>query len=122
MVAEQGDRSIQGTTYNAITIYAAVLDQSNTPIGDLKIVGEQTPSGMRAESPLTTWNYSTANCLNCNYVKQGNVKFEPGPFIDGTWTIYVADQAGTQLSPKVPLSYGSSSEQWVWDFIIFKKK
>jgi hypothetical protein len=121
-VAEQGDRTIQGTNYNAITVYAAVVDQNNTPIGDLKIVGDQTPSGLHAESLLTTWNYSTANCLNCNYVKQGNVKFEPGLFIDGTWEVYLADQSGTQLSPKVSLSYGAAPESWVWDFILFRKK
>jgi hypothetical protein len=121
VVAEQGDRSIQGTNYNAITIYAAIVDANNTPIGDLKLVGDLS-SGGHAESPKTTWNWSTVNCLNCNYVKQGNVKFEPGPFVDGTWTIYLADANGTQLSPAVPLSYGSNPGQWVWDFILFKKK
>lgn len=121
-VAEQGNREFQKTTYNGITLYVAVVDQNNTPIGDLKIVGDQTPSGLHAESPLSTWNYSTANCLNCGYVKQGNVKFEPGPFSDGTWNIYLADQAGTKLSPVVALSYSAAPEQWVWDFIIFKKK
>lgn len=121
MIAEQGDRTIQGTNYNAITIYVAAVDQNNTPIGDLKIVGNHS-SGLHAESAPTTWNYSTANCLNCNYVKMGNVKFEPGPFIDGTWTVFLADNGGTQLSPAVPLSYGAAPEQWAWDFIIFKKK
>ncbi len=121
-IAEQGNREFQKTTYNGVTVYAAIVDQNNTPLGGIKIVGDHTPTGMHTESPLSTWNYSTANCLNCGYVKQGNVKFEPGPFIDGTWNIYLADEGGTTLSPVVPLSYSTAPEQWVWDFIIFKKK
>jgi hypothetical protein len=98
------------------------VDQGNTPIGGLKIIGNHTPSGQRAESPASDWNYSKVNCLGCSYVKQGNIKFEPGPFIDGTWSIYLADGGGTQISPTVSLSYAADPNQWVWDFIIFKKK
>jgi hypothetical protein len=49
------------------------------------------------------------------------VKFEPGTFTDGTWNIYVADEGGTQLSPVVPLGYSENPDDWVWDFIIFRR-
>lgn len=121
-IVEQGSREFQKTNYNGIVIFAAAVDQNNSPIGDLKLVGNLSPGDQHAESPATTWNWSAANCLGCSYVKQGNVKFEPGPFVDGTWNIYLADGSGNQLSPTVSLSYATDANQWVWDFIIFKKK
>lgn len=121
VIAEQGNREFQKTNYHGILIIVAAIDQNGTPVGGLKLVGDST-TGLHVESPPTDWSYSAANCLNCNYVKQGNVKFEPGQFIDGTWNIYLADSGGAQLSPTIPLSYSSDPQQWVWDFIILKKK
>jgi hypothetical protein len=121
VVAEQGNREFQKTNYSGIVVFVAVVDQSSTPIGGMKIVGDHS-SGKHLESPPTDWGYSAVNCQNCSYVKQGNVKFEPGPFEDGTWTIHLVDGGGTQVSPNVSLSYSSDPSQWVWDFIIFKKK
>ncbi len=121
-VLETGNREFQKTTYHVINIYVAVVSEGNVPIGGLKVVGDHVPSGAHAESGLSDWAWSVVNCLDCDYVKQGNLKFEPGPFSDGTWSVYLADQNGTQLSPVVPLSYSADPNQWVWDFIIFKKK
>ncbi|MFN8454419.1 MAG: hypothetical protein U0401_07065 [Anaerolineae bacterium] len=120
-MAEQGNREFQRTNYHVITIYAAIVSEGNVPIGGLKIVGDHTPSGMHVESGMSDWGWSAVNCLECDYVKQGNVKFEPGTFADGVWNIYVADAGGKQLSPAVPLSYSADPEKWVWDFIIFRK-
>jgi hypothetical protein len=121
-VEEQGNREFQKTTYHGITIYAAVLSPGNIPIGGLKLVGDHVPSGAHAESGLSDWNWSVVNCLECDYIKQGNVKFEPGSFSDGTWSVYLADGGGAPLSVAVPLSYSTDPNQWVWDFIIFKQK
>jgi hypothetical protein len=56
------------------------------------------------------------------YVKQGNLKFEPpGGFQDGTWTIWLVDGGGTQVSKQVPLSYSSDPNTWAWDFIWFSQ-
>ncbi len=121
VVSEQGNREFQRTSYHVITVYVAIVSEGNIPIGGLKIVGDHTPSGMHTESALSDWNWSATNCLDCDYVKFGNVKFEPGTFADGTWTIYVADEAGNPLSAQLPLSYSSDPAQWVWDFIIFRK-
>ncbi len=121
-VGEQGNREFQKTTYNGIVVFVAAVDPNNIPIGGLKVVGVNTASGEQKESPPTDYSWSSPNCLGCSYVKVGNVKFEPGPFTDATWEIYLADSGGTQLSPKVPLSYSSSADTWVWDFILFKRK
>jgi hypothetical protein len=120
-VAEQGNREFQKTTNAGILVFVAAVDQNNTPIGGMKVVGEHS-SGKRVESPPTDWSYTAVNCLDCGYVKQGNVKFEPGPFEDGTWNVYLVDGGGSRVSPTVSLSYSPDSSQWVWDFIIFKKK
>jgi hypothetical protein len=122
MMTEQGNRVFQKTTYHAVTIYVAVVSEGNIPIGGMKVVGDHVPSGAHAESGLSDWRWSVVNCLNCSYVKRGNVKFEPGPFADGTWNIYLADANGTQVSAVTPLSYSANPDQWVWDFVIFKKK
>ncbi|MCB0223613.1 MAG: hypothetical protein KDI02_07990 [Anaerolineae bacterium] len=119
-VKEQGNRAFQRTNYQAIVIYVAIVTASNVPIGGLKIVGDHS-SGIHVESALSDWHWSATNCLDCDYVKFGNVKFEPGTFSDGVWNIYVADDGGNQRSPVVPLSYSSSPDQWVWDFIIFSE-
>ena len=121
-VTEQGNREFQKTSYHIITIYVAAIDANNVPVGGLKLVGDHVPSGEHAESVLSDWSWSTANCLNCDYVKQGNLKFEPGAYVDGTWNIYLADDNGTPLSDVIPLSYSSDPQQWVWDFLILQKK
>lgn len=121
-IKEQGNREFQKTNYHNITIYVAIVDANNVPIGGLKMVGDHVPSGMHTESPLSDWQWSAANCLGCNYIKQGNLKFEPGPFIDGTWNIYLADGNGTKLSEIIPLSYSSNPDQWVWDFLLLQHK
>jgi hypothetical protein len=121
ILSEQGNREFQRTNYHVITIYVAVVSAGNIPIGGLKIIGDHVPSGMHAESGVSDWNWSAVNCLDCDYVKQGNVKFEPGTFADGTWNIYVADQNGNRLSANAPLSYSADPAQWVWDFVIFRR-
>jgi hypothetical protein len=121
MVAEQGNRAFQRTTNNVILVYVAAVSEGNVPIGDLKVIGDHTTSGMHVESAPSDWFWSVTNCLDCDYVKQGNIKFEPGNFVDGVWNIYLADLNGTPLSPVVPLSYSADPSQWVWDFIIFRR-
>lgn len=126
-MVEQGNRMFQKTNHHTIIIFVAIVDPNNIPIGGMRVAGdwsgEALPSGKtHAESPSSTWDWSAANCLGCDYIKQGNVKFEPGPYANGTWEVYLIDSNGTQLSEKIPLSYSSNPEDWVWDFIIFQQK
>jgi hypothetical protein len=112
----------QRTNYHVITVYAAIVTDGNQPIGGLKLVGDHVPTGAHIESGLSDWHWSVTNCLDCDYVKFGNVKFEPGTFTDGVWNVYVADGSGTPLSAPVSLTYSTDPEQWVWDFLIFEKE
>lgn len=121
-VVEVGNREFQKTTYHGITIYVAAISPDNVPIGDLKVVGDHLPSGLHAVSGPSDWSWSVVNCLDCDYIKQGNLKFEPGSFSEGVWNVYLADSGGNQLSPVVSLSYSTDPNQWVWDFIIFRQK
>lgn len=120
-IAEQGNRAFQKTAYHGITIYVAVVSEGNVPVGGYRVVGDHVPSGRHVVSDLSTWHWSVVNCLDCDYVKQGNLKFEPGTFEDGTWNIYLTDDNGQQLSPVVSFSYSADPNQWVWDFVIFRR-
>jgi hypothetical protein len=100
----------------------AAISPNNVPIGGLKMVGDHIPSGLHTESGPSDWSWSVVNCLDCDYIKQGNLKFEPGSFSEGVWNVYLADSGGNQLSPVVSLSYSTDPNQWVWDFIIFRQK
>jgi hypothetical protein len=120
VVVEQGNREFQRTNYHGITIYVAIVSEGNVPIGGYKVVGDHS-SGLHIESALSDWFWSVTNCLDCDYVKFGNVKFEPGTFSDGVWHIYIADPQGNPVSAPVPLAYSSDPNQWVWDFILFRK-
>jgi hypothetical protein len=114
-VKEQGIREFQKTNATFISNIILISDANGTPLGGYYVVGEHS-SGRTYRSAESNWEYSALNGLE-GYIKQGNVKFEPGGFEDGTWQIYVVDSNGTQLSDKVALSYSSDPSQWVWDFI-----
>jgi hypothetical protein len=77
----------------------------------------QHSSGIDYKSAASSWQFDALNGLE-GYVKQGNLKFEPpGGFQDGTWTIWLVDSGGQQVSDKVSLSYSSDPSTWAWDFI-----
>lgn len=120
-VTETGNRAFQKTTVQTLVIYVSVVSEGNIPLGGYKIIGDQVPSGQHIESALSTWNWSVVNCLDCSYMKQGNLKFEPGPIADGVWNIYLADENGQPVSPVHTFSYSSAPDQWVWDFILFRR-
>ncbi len=122
VMVEQGNRMYQSTSYHVITVYVAVVSEGNIPLGGYKVVGDHVPSGAHVESGISSWDWSVTNCLDCDYIKQGNLKFEPGTFTDGTWNIYLTDDSGAPLSATVPLNYSTDPAQWVWDFLIFRKQ
>jgi hypothetical protein len=121
-MVEQGNRMFQSTSYHVITVYVAVVSEGNIPLGGYKMVGDHVPSGAHVESGISSWDWSVTNCLDCDYIKQGNLKFEPGTFTDGTWNVYLADEGGNPVSETIPLSYSTDPAQWVWDFLIFRKQ
>jgi hypothetical protein len=119
-VQEQGNRLFQKTTNHSVYIIAAITDQNKTPLGGFYVMAEHS-SGKTYKSPASSWQYDAINGFEGGYIKQGNLKVEPGVFEDGTWSIYIVDSNGTQLSEKVPFSYSSDPNQWVWDFIWWSK-
>lgn len=114
-LVEQGNREFQKTNASFISDIILISDANGTPLGGYYVVGEHS-SGKTYKSRASSWQFDALSGLQ-GYIKQGNVKFEPGGFEDGTWYVYVGDGSGTQLSDKIALSYSSDPNQWVWDFI-----
>jgi hypothetical protein len=115
-IKEQGVREFQRTNAPFLVNIILISDANSTPLGGYYVVGEHS-SGITYKTPASSWQYDALNGLE-GYVKQGNLKFEPpGGFQDGTWTIYMVDGSGNQVSDKIPLSYSSDPSTWVWDFI-----
>jgi hypothetical protein len=98
-----------------------ILDSSNTPLGGYRVVGDSSEGEhwVSKESCHGEWCHTTGTG---GYAKVGNVTFEPGPFIDGSWTVYVVDAAGSRVSPVVTLNFSTDPNQWVWDHILFRRK
>ncbi|MEJ2557168.1 MAG: hypothetical protein P8186_13250 [Anaerolineae bacterium] len=119
-VAEQSNREFSHTNYHAIVVYVEILNAAGTPLGGYKVVGDST-TGQHFVSDESCWSWCKATPPG-GYAKVANVTFEPGPFIDGAWNIYIIDGAGNQVSPVVTLSYSTDPGQWVWDHILFKGK
>ncbi len=118
-VKEQGNRMWQKTQSSILSNVVFISDANGTPLGGFYVIGEHS-SGKTLKSGASTWGFDAVGGAQ-GYAKYGNVKFEPGGFEDGTWNIYIVDGGGTQLSDKVPLSYSSNPEQWVWDFVWFSE-
>ncbi len=120
-VVEQGNRMFQGTSYHVITVYIAIVSPGNVPIGGYRIVANSTAGGY-IESSESDWHWSVANCLDCGYIKQGNLKLELGTYEDVTWNLTLVDSNGSPVSDIYPLSYSSNPDQWTWDFVLFRQR
>ncbi len=115
-IREQGNRQFQKTQNSILSNVIAITDGNGTPLGGYSLVGEHS-TGIPYKSAESSWQFDALNGLE-GYIKQGNLKFEPpGGFQDGTWTIWIVDSGGTQVSAKLPLSYSSDPNTWAWDFV-----
>jgi hypothetical protein len=119
-VAEQSNREFTHTNNHNVYIIIEILDANNVPLGGYRVVGDSTTAEHRV-SEESCWDFCK-HTVPGGYAKVGNVTFEPGGFIDGAWSLYLVDGAGSQVSPVVTLSYSTDPNQWVWDHILFKKK
>ena len=119
-VADQSNREFTRTNNPVIIIYVEILDANGTPLGGYRVIGDST-TGQHWESGESCWEWCKTTGTG-GYAKVANVTFEPGPFIDGAWNIYLVDGAGNQVSPVVSFPYSTDPNQWVWDHILFKKK
>jgi outer membrane biosynthesis protein TonB len=119
-VEEQGNREFQKTQNSILSNIILISDANGTPLGGYKLKAVHS-TGIDYESAPSSWQMDALNGLE-GYVKFGNLKFEPpGGFQDGTWTVWVVDSGGNQVSKKVPLSYSSNPSTWAWDFIWFSQ-
>ena len=109
------------TNNTAIVVFVTVTDANNTPLGGYRVVGDSTVDVPQVVSPESCWSWCTHTGQG-GYAKVANLKFEPGPFIDGAWNIYLADSSGNRVSPVVSLTYSTDPSQWVWDFVSFVQK
>jgi hypothetical protein len=108
------------TTNSFIVIYVAIVDPSEIPIGDMKVVGTRSDYNLTYESPLSTWHYEGYNAPG-EVVKSGNVKFEPPGGIETTkWVLHLEDKNGKRVSEDVPFNTDQNDKQWY--FIKFKRK
>jgi hypothetical protein len=121
VVESQSNREFTHTNNPFVYILVEILDPSGTPLGGYRIVGDSSTGEHKIseESCHQRWCKTTGSG---GYAKVGNVSFEPGPFIDGSWTIYMVDGGGQQVSPAITLNYSSDSTQWVWDHILMRSK
>jgi hypothetical protein len=119
-VAEQSNREFTHTNNHNIWVIIEILDPSGVPLGGYRVVGDSS-TGLHVVSEESCWDFCKHTPPG-GYAKVGNVTFEPGGFIDGTWSLYLVDGGGSQVSPVVTLSYNSDPGQWVWDHILFKRK
>ncbi len=120
-VKERGDRNWQKTTYTSIVNYVYVTDNKGTPIGGIFVVGEHSSGKFpKYKSPPSEWK-SFVSSLSSDYRKTVNLKVELGPYVDGTWYVYLVDGGGTQLSDKIAWDYSSDPNNRMWDFIWWSK-
>ena len=102
-----------------LTIYVAIVNHQEIPIGGIKAVGTFEPGGLRHESPLSQWFFDASSAPGA-VVKIGSVKFEPpGGIQAGTWFIHLENEQGARLSEDVDLATDPNTPQWY--YIKFKQ-
>jgi len=120
-VKEQSDRRFTQTNNAFIIILVDITDGKDVPLGGYKVVGDSS-TGLHVVSADSCFNYCKLSGLKGGYIKRANVEFSPGPFIDGSWNLYITDKSGTRVSPIVTFSYSTDPAQRYWDFVWFVKK
>ncbi len=108
------------TTNSFLTMYVAIVDPKEIPIGDMKIVGTRLDHNLTYESPLSTWHYEGYSAPG-EMIKSGNLKFEPpGGIETGKWLLHLEDAHGNRQSADVPFHADENDKQWY--FIKFRRK
>jgi hypothetical protein len=102
-----------------LTVYVAIVNYQEIPIGGIKAVGTFEPGGLHHESPLSKWFFDARTAPGA-VVKVGSVKFEPpGGIQAGTWFIHLENEQGVRLSEDVDLATDPNAAQWF--YIKFKQ-
>ena len=101
-----------------LTVYVAIVNQQEIPVGGVKAVGTFEPGGLRHESPLSKWFFDARTAPGV-VVKTASVKFEPGGIQAGTWFIHLENEQGVRLSEDVDIATDPNAPQWF--YIKFKQ-
>jgi len=102
------------TSNQFLTIYVAIVNHQEIPMGGIKAVGTFEPGGLRHESPLSQWFFDASSAPGA-VVKIGSVKFEPPGGIEaGTWFIHLENEQGVRLSEDVDLATDPNTPQWYY--------
>lgn len=109
----------QPTDATILSIMTAVQTADNAWIPGLRLVGFD-PNGVVTRSEPSA-DRSIGHTPPGGVVKSGNTKFEPQPrsiYIAGTWTFYLENSEGNQVSEKFTIEM--STENRVWYFFRFQ--
>ncbi len=108
------------TSNTFLTMFVAIVDPREIPIGDMKVVGTRLDHNLTYESPLSTWHFEGYSAPG-KVIKSGNVKFEPPGGIETTsWLLHLEDAHGNRQSEDVPFDVDANAAQWY--FIKFRRK
>ncbi len=108
------------TTNPFLMVYVAIVDPSEIPIGDMKVVGTRLDNNATFESPLSTWHYEGYSAPG-KVIKSGNVKFEPPGGIESTaWVLHLENAHGIRQSVDIPFNVDGDNKQWY--FIKLRRK
>ncbi|OQY42829.1 MAG: hypothetical protein B6242_15765 [Anaerolineaceae bacterium 4572_78] len=99
-------------------MFFALTDGNNIPIGDLKIIGDHTPSGVHHVSSPSCYDFCKMSGMQGS-VKAGNVTFEPPLYETGTWNLYAVDGGGGQISDVISIPVSTESKSWY--FVLLRR-
>lgn len=110
------------TSNNFLTMYVAMVNKQEIPIGGLKLVGVFQPGGATHETELSKWHFEGYSVPSPGQVlKTGSVKFEPpGGFHDGKWIVHLQNEAGQRMS--ADFEFHTSADIPKWYFLKFKSR
>ncbi|HIQ06714.1 MAG TPA: SH3 domain-containing protein [Anaerolineae bacterium] len=96
--------------------------KSQTPLPGyrFKILRNGAEYGVSPEASIPGWRDAT--CDGCGDNRKVNIKYDnaPAPAGDATWTVFVIDAAGNQVSPPATIQTSAASPKWF--YVQFDKK
>lgn len=104
------------TSHPNFDVFVAVVDESNRPLSGYQVLGFHS-GGMQVSSALSAGDW-TENSGAMHY-RAGNIKYQVLNSPDGTWTLQLADEAGTPVAPPLSLPFDTGSPSWY--FVMYRK-
>lgn len=102
------------STANILSIVVAIQNSNSDWIPGLRVVGID-PNGIVTKSEPSADRETGHTPANSSVIKSGNTKFEPQPkavYITGTWTFFLENLEGQQVSPSFAVNMDVENRQW----------